>query len=415
MTTASHPPLRYDGQTFEADKEFVWGTHRAMPPSETLARIRPLLELGGITRIADITGLDTIGVPVAVAMRPASATLAVEGGKGLTLEAAVTSAAMEAIERYVAEMEPVIEERATIPEVADRLAISAERFPMFRYASVSHERRYLWTRMHDLRSGDWFLVPSELVNLPATEGKVPFGHPWAASSNGLASGNHLPEAVCAALYEVIERDATWCWQNAHQKGTPRLVVDPATIDGSAIAGLLATLDEAGVEAQIVWCPTDVGVPSCLAYIVDRERGIGTYKGYGCHLDPEIAMIRAVTEAVQSRTIFVAGARDDVLRATYDAVKRSDVLSTIEFQRSFQFVSVSDIPNRATNSFHGDIAVMVDLLAQAGFERVLVRELNGAPFKSSVARVMIPGLETYQFQWVAAGERARDFDPAQFTG
>ena len=413
MTAAAHPPLHYDGRAFEADKEFVWGTHRAMPPKETLARIRPLLPLAGITRIADITGLDTIGVPVAVAMRPASATLAVEGGKGLTMEAAFTSAAMEAIERYVAEMEPVIEERATIAEVAERLPLQAERFPMFRYASVSHERRYLWTRTQDLRSGDWFLVPSELVNLPATEGKVPFGHPWAASSNGLASGNHLPEAVCAALYEVIERDATWCWQNAHLKGTPRLVVDPATIHGPAIAGLLATLDDAGIDAQIVWCPTDVGVPSCLAYIIDRERGIGTYKGYGCHLDPESAMIRAVTEAVQSRTIFVAGARDDVLRATYDAVKRSDVLSAIEFKRKFQLISATDIPNRATSSFHGDIAVMVDLLAQAGFDCVLMRELNGAPFHSSVARVIIPGLETYQFQWVAAGDRARNFDAAQF--
>ena len=41
--------------------------------------------------------------PVAVAIRPASGTLAVEGGKGITRDAAFTSAAMEGIERYVAE------------------------------------------------------------------------------------------------------------------------------------------------------------------------------------------------------------------------------------------------------------------------------------------------------------------------
>jgi ribosomal protein S12 methylthiotransferase accessory factor len=406
----THRPLRYDGRTLSANKDYVWGAHRAMPPEDTLARIRPHLHKAGITRVADITGLDTVGVPVAVAMRPASATLAVEGGKGLTWHAAMTSAAMEAIERFVGEVEPVMDRLAPIGEVADDLPVPADRFPMFRYASISADRAYAWAWMQDLLTDRSFLVPSALVNLPASEGAVPFAHPWAASSNGLASGNNLPEAVCAALYEVIERDATACWQLAHGTGTPQLVVEPATIDGPAIRELLEALDRAGVDVRIVWCPTDVGVPSCLAYVLDRERGVGTYKGYGCHLDPEIAMIRAVTEAVQSRTIFVAGARDDVLRPTHEAVKRSDVLTAIEFRRGGQTVSVADIPNRATTSFHGDIAVMLELLQRAGFEHVLVRELDGSPFESSVARVVIPGLETYQFQWVAVSERARGFDP-----
>jgi len=408
-----HPPLRYAGRIYRAEKEFVWGTHRAMPPEETLARIRPHLARAAITRVADITGLDTIGVPVAVAMRPASATIAVEGGKGLSTAAAMTSAAMEAIERFVAEIDPLVDERGTIGEVADRLPITPERFPMFRHASVSPDRRYAWTRMQDLLTDRPFLVPCELVHLPTVEPAVPFAHPWAPSSNGLASGNHLPEAICAALYEAIERDATWCWQHALRKGSPPLVVDPATIDGPAIGELLDTLDGAGVDAQILWCPTDIGVPSCLAFIVDRKRGVGAYKGYGCHLDPEIAMIRAVTEAVQSRTIFVAGARDDILRPMYEANKRGDVHSKVEFPQGVRRVSVTDIPNRATTSFHGDIAVMLELLGRAGFEHVLVRELDGSPFECSVARVVVPGLETYQFQWVAAGERARSFDPDEF--
>jgi YcaO-like protein with predicted kinase domain len=306
-----------------------------------------------------------------------------------------------------------VDTRGTIGEVADRLPVAAERFPTFRHTSLSADRRYAWTRMQDLVTGRPFLVPFELVHLPTDEPAVPFAHPWAASSNGLASGNHLPEAVCAALYEAIERDATWCWQHALGKGAPPLVVDQATIDGPAIGELLDTLDRAGVDARILWCPTDIGVPSCLGYIVDRKAGVGAYKGYGCHLDPEIAMIRAVTEAVQSRTIFVAGARDDILRPTYEANRRGELPSNIEFPQGVERVSVTDIPNRATSSFHGDIAVMLELLERAGFEHVLVRELDASPFESSVARVVVPGLETYQFQWVAAGERARNFDPDEF--
>lgn len=410
MSSENHLPIRYQGRSFQAEKEFVWGTHRAMPPERTLERIRPHLARGAITRVADITGLDTIGVPVAVAMRPASATLAVEGGKGLSTAAAMTSAAMEAIERFVAETEPLIDEWGRVEEVADRLPVPADRFPMFRYASISPERRYGWTRMQDLRTDRPFLVPCDLVHLPSYETPVPFAHPWTPSSNGLASGNHLPEAVCAALYEVIERDGAWCWQNAMQKGARPLLVDRATIERPAIGELLETLDRAGVDATILWCPTEVGVPTCVSYIVDRKPGLGIYKGYGCHLDPEIAMIRAVTEAVQSRTIFISGARDDILRPSYEANKRSSTPSTVLFPQGINPVSVADIPDRATNSFHGDIAVMLELLAQAGFEHVLLRELDGSRFASSVARVVVPSLAPYQFQWVDAGERARRFDP-----
>jgi len=362
--------------------------------------------------------MDTIGVPVpvAVAVRPASATVTVESGKGLTWAAAMTSAAMEGIERFVAEIAPIVDERGTVGEVADRLPAPPDRFPLFRHASIAPHRSYDWTRMQDLWTGRHFLVPADLVHLPVGGESVPFAFPWAPSSNGLASGNHLPEAACAGLYEVVERDATWCWQTAFRSGVQPLVVDQATIEGRAINQLLGTLDDAGVDAHIVWCPTDVGVPTCLAFVVDRRPGVGIYKGYGCHLDPEIAMIRAVTEAVQSRTVFVAGARDDLLRPVYEANRRGgDLLAKLESPIDGHPVSATDIPNRATSSFHGDVAVMLELLERAGFEHVLVREFDASPFECSVVRVLVPGLETYQFQWVAAGERARNFDPSAVVG
>lgn len=417
MTVRSdaHPPLRYQGRTYAAHKEFVWGTHRAMPPEATLARIRPHLARAAVTRVGDITGLDTVGVPVAVAIRPASATLTVESGKGLTWIAAMTSAAMEAIERFVAETDPIVDERGTVEEVADRLPVAAHRFPMFRSASISLHHSYEWTRMHDLRTGRPFLVPADLVHLPTGRTDVPFNHPWTPSSNGLASGNHFPEAVCAALYEVIERDAAWCWQTAFRKGASPLVIDQATIAGPAIRQLLETLDQAGIDTEILWCPTEIGVPVCVAYVLDRQPGVGTYKGYGCHLDPEIAMIRAVTEAIQGRTVFVAGARDDIMRPVYDANKRQSSIARLDVSRTQERISIVDIPNRATTSFHGDIAVMLDLLGGAGFEHVLVRELEASEFECSVVRVVVPALAPYQFQWVAAGERARSFDPSSVTG
>ena len=84
-------------------KRFRRGTHRSVDPAETLARVRPLMARMGITRLGNITGLDRIGIPVAVAVRPNSRSVSVSQGKGLDLPQAMASALMEAAEGFHAE------------------------------------------------------------------------------------------------------------------------------------------------------------------------------------------------------------------------------------------------------------------------------------------------------------------------
>ncbi|MCB1762399.1 MAG: YcaO-like family protein, partial [Gammaproteobacteria bacterium] len=57
----------------------------------------------GITRIANVTGLDCTGIPVVMVARPNSRSISVFQGKGVTLEAAMASGLMEAVESYHAE------------------------------------------------------------------------------------------------------------------------------------------------------------------------------------------------------------------------------------------------------------------------------------------------------------------------
>ena len=84
-------------------KAFRAGTHRLVAPAETLGRVRTHMPGMCITRIANVTGLDSIGIPVVVVCRPNSRSLSVSQGKGLDLEAAKASALMESIEGYHAE------------------------------------------------------------------------------------------------------------------------------------------------------------------------------------------------------------------------------------------------------------------------------------------------------------------------
>src|SRR5437868_4276830 len=84
-------------------KGFRRGTDRCVPPGDTLTRILTLMPEFGTTRIANVTGLDRIGVPVVTVSRPNSRSISVSQGKGLTLEAAQVSGLMESIESYHAE------------------------------------------------------------------------------------------------------------------------------------------------------------------------------------------------------------------------------------------------------------------------------------------------------------------------
>src|SRR5213079_3170791 len=79
------------------------GTHRSASLDDTLKRAMPLAPVMGITRVANVTGLDSVGIPVVMVCRPNSRSVAVSQGKGIDLASARASGLMEAVELYHAE------------------------------------------------------------------------------------------------------------------------------------------------------------------------------------------------------------------------------------------------------------------------------------------------------------------------
>ncbi|TGV60738.1 hypothetical protein EN803_38435, partial [Mesorhizobium sp. M2D.F.Ca.ET.160.01.1.1] len=59
--------------------------YRADSAHSAIARIRPHWARMGITRVANVTGLDRIGIPVVMVCRPNARSLAVSQGKGIDL------------------------------------------------------------------------------------------------------------------------------------------------------------------------------------------------------------------------------------------------------------------------------------------------------------------------------------------
>jgi ribosomal protein S12 methylthiotransferase accessory factor len=295
------------------------GTNRARPPEATWEMARRAAEQVGVTRIADITRLDTIGIPTFQAIRPLSRTLAVSQGKGVTAELARLSAVMESVETWHVE-QPVESVLTAAPRDVGRALGRELGYDVTALApsdpSVLHDGLPLeWTAARSLVDGAPTLVPVDVVRLTLVEHAGWNPPAFFESTNGLASGNTLVEAALHALCEVIERDAMTAAVKAG--GELGVRVDPRTC-GSAEAEELCTLIErAGVTLEVRLVPSPTGLPCFLSWVACHDYPAAMF-GFGCHVNPSIALTRAVTEAAQARLAYISGARDD-LQDDFDQV------------------------------------------------------------------------------------------------
>jgi ribosomal protein S12 methylthiotransferase accessory factor len=236
-------------------------------------------------------------------------------------------------------------------------------------------------------------------------------HAFQLTSNGLASGNNFLEAVNAGLFEVIERDAVTCHRVAWaQNRQPPAVVRLETIEHPLVLELLERFAAARIGVVLCDCTVDTGIPVYLAYVYDLVlRQIGVYKGYGAHLDPGIAMIRALTEAVQGRAIYIAGSRDDMFRHNYLKLKGDDGASMVTAMEGLApTVDARKRASEARDSFEGDTLLALRKLQSAGLDQVIVVDLSRPDFPINVVKVVVPGLEGYMFDFYTPGRRAKAF-------
>ena len=291
----------------------------------------------GITRVANVTGLDVIGIPVVAVYRPNSRSLAVFQGKGLDLDAARASGVMEAIEAYHAEhvVAPAAARQLARDQREPRPSSTSSALPRLSVSTFHPDRQTLWIegQRPGRRQPRW--LPYELVHtnfsLPLPTGSGAF----VMSSNGLASGNHPLEAISHAICEVVERDANALWSVRGGAARHETRVDAATIDDPDALALLDRIERAGLAVgsgtrhrrrpgrrSAAW--SSIGSPNHL-------RQLYFAFGSGCHPVRAIALIRAITEAAQCRLTYIAGARDDADRDFFERARNPERVARLREQ------------------------------------------------------------------------------------
>lgn len=428
MTTNTVNPDPAPGAPGVPSAQRSWGTLRRRPPSETWADFGRHRDALGITRVANMTGLDRVGIPVYNAIRPNSRSLSVSQGKGIDHDSAKVSALMESIEywhaehidlplrhesyRRMARLAPTIDV-TTLPLRGGLDSISPTFAETPAVAELRPDLPLLWVQARELLEDAPLWVPFETV----TYNRV--GLDYAATtfqvtSCGLASGNDLAEATVHALSEIIERDALTLWWAPAKPDYVRSMVDLASVTDPTCRRLLDLIDAAGLDVFVWDVTSDLGVPVFQVCVVEREelpewRSFGPCWGYGCHPDGVIALSRAITEAAQSRVTVIVSSRDDNYNRQYRS--QNDPAVTASTRALFGGVTpvrrFDDRPAVTTGNVDGDLAVLIEAIARADAGPVATVDLTKPGLGIPVVKAIVPGLEFYSlFVGYTPGPRAR---------
>jgi ribosomal protein S12 methylthiotransferase accessory factor len=376
---------------------FVHGTHRIVPPAETLARIRPLLAACGVTRCASVTHLDCLGVPVYCAIRPSGMVLQASNGKGMTVESAQTSALMEAIELFHAENPAPGTLRVATQYELERegaAVITPPEIAGWAGGYFSPGFRLEWICGETPGDGGPVWAPASAAYFARSPA------PLVTDTNGLASGNHPLEASLHALYELLERDAI---SSVSVDGKLQIrarcrTLDCASIPDPDLRQLVQHIEERATKVVLLWMPSRVSVHSFWSILLNRRPGASMSAfaiGAGCHRDPGVAAARAVTEAAQARLTLIHGAREDRTSKPVDTAQNVRSSAAYRFFDSLDASTSWDaLPTFAGPPASADLRSTHDWLLgelQGAGQRVLRFDLSRPDIGIPVVKILAPGV------------------------
>lgn len=395
------------------------GAVRGVPPSVTIRRASKVLTAAGVTKIAEVTHLDRIGIPNFMAVRPADLGPGISyyNGKGVTRADAHAGAIMEAIERHAGESCGYDVTFGSFADlIATRRCINPAELSMPFLLQYSKDLQIEWVTGVDLLKNEPALVPLNCVVCPY---EPPDDRPtlFRASTNGLASGNSITEALCHAIFEVIERDAyalavadaelgpavaTLLGNNPKDR---RAGYRQVRLDGlpRRAAALVRKIQRAGLKVYLrdfsPYAP--IAVLDCAIVEYSGADMAVAYGGLGAHLDASVALLRAITEAAQSRIGMIQGGRED-LPHLGQAPRRFDPDAV--FGRG-ELVSFSDIKTTANEFIDDDLREVLARMPDFGLTELIAFDMTHPDVNIPVVRVVAPQSETWTVYHLHTGRGA----------
>ena len=343
-------------------------------------------------------------------------------GKGMTLEAAKLSALGEAVERYSASCLDYSEItykcrndlNGDTLDPRKLVLYASEQYKNLPYSRYQDKNRMGWVRARSL-------VTDNLVNVPALavymnyQAQFQEEFLFSITSNGLAAGSTLINAILAATFEVIERDAfIISWLNQ----LPCEHVDPWQHPDKDVIELCKAYRRRNIEIHLHKLPTD---HPCTVFMA---LGVQTHKaeeptvvvGLGADLDLSRAARKAILEVGQIRPALRRRIRNTEIRKRMEElVANPHSVTTLEDHdllyaswdslQAFSFLleqPINQIDWQSSQTWNS-IGKMQKLLEwfQAEEYDLIYYNLTPPDFSSLgvyTVRVIIPGFQPIHFGW-----------------
>lgn len=402
------------------------GGHRSMSPDQVLRAYEHLISpVTGVLKEITRNGPEFFnsfrsGPNLALNVRRhfeqmRTALRAENGGKGVTPLHGKVSALCEAIERHSGYFHGDEERiRGSYADLADR-AIHPNACMLYderQYAdranwNASHSSfQYVcdpfdestvtdWTPVWSLTKQQHRLLPTGLLyfDVPAEHG----GAALSADSNGNAAGSSLEDALLQGLLELVERDAValW-WYNRNQ--APQVSLD--SFQEPWIDELRAVYASLNREVWVLDVSSDVGVPTMVALSRRTDKPCEDIMfGFGAHLDPKVALIRALTEMNQLMPAVAEVSHDGEYGwSDPDALHwwRTATVANQPYLRPDPAApprELADYDYLPTTDLYQDISLIQSKLESLGLE-VLVLDQTRPDIGLPVVKVIVPGMRGF---------------------
>ncbi len=345
------------------------------------------------------------------------------GGKGRTEIQAKVSAIGEAIERYSAVWRgdrPV--HRATYRQLGPDRAVHLRELLAF------SPHQYAVRDRLNAELGHFHQIPRELgddCELDWTTGwslttdsprELPAAYCWydhpdlrrlgvcAADSNGAAAGSTLTEAILAGFCEVVERDSVALWWY-HRSRLPGVDLDSFGDPWiSMVRDYYATALRR--ELWVLDITADLGIPAFAGVSRSTERPTeDVIVGFGAHLDPRVALNRALTEVNQFLPTVTARTADGRTRYGVRDADTVHWLSTVSVaDEPWLRPDPAQEPTTADRYACGaspdpardlvaDVQACVRTAADAGLDVIVVNQ-SRPDVELAVCKVVVPGLRHF---------------------
>lgn len=351
----------------------------------------------GLEELVDLSEMDKTNIPVFSA-RNGSNQFHHNYGKGITYLQAKISALMEFIERMSADGHKPTSINGKYIDIIEQYNIEIVKPSTLitNYVEyVADSTEINWMPALNITNFNCALIPTISTLFPYTGDKILL---YQNNTNGLSAGSTYQEAILQGIYEVLERDII-----SFGLATGEMVdVNLDSIESDLVLNIIHELKRNGINVYIKYIPNEFNIPCFIVTGDDIKSKTPSLLcgGYGCHSKKEIALIRGLTELIQSRKSLLYGKRADIIPFKTDESEEkeynaSKLRKKVLFEHQESQLEYNNILECRFTNLKEELAYLIELLNKNKMN-IYVVNLTKDEIKNAlpVVRIIIPGLENW---------------------